>query len=85
MKIARLGSCLTFAATVSLAVVFGTFLFALISNESKRIPGTIDVRVVSTTDDASVGISWGAGLIVLFLLSAAIALFAASNTERSDR
>ncbi len=85
MKVARLGSCLTFAATLSLAVVLGTFVFALISNESKRIPGTLYIEVVSTSDDASVGISWGAGIIVLFVASAAIALFASSNIGRPDR
>lgn len=83
MRTIKLGGSLTFAATVTLSIVFGTFVFALMSNESKRIPGVVDVSVLADSAEASVGISWGLGIVVVFA-ACTLGFLAMSGLARRD-
>jgi len=85
MRTLKLGGSLTFATTVTLSLVFGTFLFALLSNESKRIPGVVDVSVIADSTEASVGISWEIGLLAVFIACAAISLVMSGLFQRDSQ
>ena len=80
----KIASSLTFGATVSVAAVIGTFLVALISNQSRRLPGIVEIQIVETSDEASVGVSWGAGIAVLFIVSSALAYLVSTRASRSE-
>ena len=67
-KMGRVGAAVTSGVTLVLVVVFITFIVALVTNASKRIPGVVDVLVTATPDEASVEMAWHAGLLVVFAI-----------------
>ncbi|MGH1505777.1 MAG: hypothetical protein ACRBI6_19675 [Acidimicrobiales bacterium] len=85
MHALKIGTSLTLASTATVALVFATFVAALISNESKRIPGVVNVQVLADSTEASVGITWHLGLAAVFAAVALAVMVASSLAQRSER
>ena len=84
MRRSALGGSLTFGITIGLLLVFGTFALALITGESKAIPGVVEVSVVSSASEASAEIAWGIGLPILILAISGFAFTLGVVLRRSD-
>jgi len=77
MNVKKIGPSLVFGVTVTLLVVLATFLLALITDSTKRLPGVVDVVVQATAETSAVEINWGPGLLVLFVVASAVSYAAA--------
>jgi hypothetical protein len=59
----RLRASVTWGISVAVLAVFATYLWALVGNRSRSIPGVVDVLVVDTEGASAVEVSAGVGLV----------------------